>query len=383
MRTRLVTAVILLLVVGCFSSVIAPGAMAQVVYGQPTAAGTRVVFTDWTLERDGFETSLSQFYIPISGFVPLRDNFELTFYAANAGNTLEVDTISSDLNGLSDIRLKANHSFANDQLLLSVGLNLPTGKTELAFEDEFLVLQTMSVNFLDIPMRRLGEGFGFSVLFGGATVLGRNLRGGGSIMYEYLGEYTPYESSVDYDPGDLISFNAGLDLEQGAWLWSVEGVYTIYTDDKYDGTKNFRQSPQTDLRFRSSRSSERSSLDLMLRYVARGDNKEYNQEGEEVDPFRLYGNEFHLHGSLTLALSETFSAGPVLQFRSVGDNAVEGTSRTAIGDASVFGFGAGFGLDLSSSLMLDGAAKFFSGSADGGDSDLSGYQIAVGLTAAM
>ena len=378
MRSNILTiAVVALVVTFAFGSAV----QAQIVYGQPTAGGAQVVYSNWKMERDGTEATISQFFVPVTGFVPIQDNFEVTFFAASSGSSLEALDETMDLNGLSDIRMQANHSFAEDHLLLSVGLNLPTGKKELSLADEYFVLQTLALNYIELPSRRLGEGFGFSIMGGGATVLGEGIRGGIGLMYEYIGEYTPYEGGGDYDPGDMISFNGGVDIERGAWLWAVEGVYSIYLDDKSDGEKTFRQSPQTDLRFRARRKSSSASFSLLLRYVMRGDNKDFDIAGVELDPFKLYGDEFFAGAGLGFNLSESLSMTPSLQIRMIGENDV--VDERVLGDASVFGFGTMFGWKLSPSVLVDLGGKYFTGKADGDSIDLTGYQLTVGLTATI
>lgn len=380
MRSKIATA-LLLLVIGTIVVGVAGSAQAQIVYGQPAAGGFRLTYTNWTVDDTLVEASLSQFYLPVSGFIPVKDNLELTFFAANTGNTLEVGDVESKLNGMNDVRFQANQSFAQDHILVSVGVNLPTGKTELDIADEYDVLQALSNSYLDLPIRRLGEGFGVSLLFGGATVLGEGVRGGGSILYEYIGKYTPYADAGEYDPGDLISFNAGMDLERGPWLWSIEGIFSMYGDDKFDGEKTFKQSSQFDIRLRSHRGKEGTTFDAMLRYVARGDNTSYGADGDELDPFKLYGNEVHALGAVSFKLGSSMSLGPSLQWRSISENDV--TDDRTLGSASVVGFGMNWAWSVSQSITLDLGGKYYTGSADGGDLDVTGYQVTYGFSATL
>ena len=200
----------------------APQTAAQIIYGQPTAGNTQIMYYHWQIDEDGTEASLDQLMIPLSGFVPIRDNFDLTFYVANSSNTFDAYDGEHKLSGLGDLRLQANHSFADDQLLVSGTVNLPTGKKELSPEQS-PILSALAQSYLELPMRKFGEGFGFSLLVGGALELKPGLRAGGGVTYEYVGSYTPYDgvSHVDtltsdtvrfdgYNPGDVISVNGGL-----------------------------------------------------------------------------------------------------------------------------------------------------------------------------
>ncbi len=350
-------------------------AVSQIVYGQPPAAGTHVVYSHWKLEQGGDEVTVNQFMIPLTGFVPLQDNFEMSFYIANSSNTLKAGS-EFDLNGLGDARVQANHSFADDQLLVSVGLNLPTGKRELDAE-EALLLDVLSTNFLDLPMRRFGEGFGFNILLGGAAVLSEGIRGGIGLSYQYTGTYTPYENLGDYNPGDVFSANVGADFDRGDITWSLDFIYSLYTTDQFDNINTFRQSPSFDSRLSGQWSGEKVTLSGLVRYVLRGDNKEYDTTGAELDAFKLYGNEFTVGGAVSYMFSPQWFVTPATDLHIVTK------SNRGLDNATVFGIGASLGRTFQETVRVNGGFKIYTGNADGGNIDVTGYQITFDLTAAM
>ncbi len=370
-RTILTTLTLLLILAG------ASAVQGQIVYGQPTAGNLRAVYNSWTLDENGEEATISQFMIPVTGFVPLDQDFELSFYAANSTNSLEAAGQEYKLNGLSDVRLQVNHSFSEDHILVTAVVNLPTGKKELDFGEEWQVLQALSTNYLSFPMQRFGEGFGFSLLFGGATMLGDNTRGGAGIMYQFVGSYKPYEGFGDYNPGDLFSVNAGLDIERSSTIWSLDAIYTLYTEDKVNGAGSFKQSPQLDVRLSGRNAGDRISLSGLLRYVLRGDNTIFNESGVELEPLKLYGDEFTVAGALTWAFKPEWYLVPGADVRTVAGNDID------FGNSTIIGFGAAVGKAVGESLKAEAGYKFYTGSADGGDIDLSGYQITFSLTASM
>ena len=49
--------------------------------------------------------------------------------------------------------------------------------------------------------------------------------------------------------------------------------------------------------------------------------------------------------------------------------------------ANVLGIGSDFGRNFTETINLTVGLKYYSGSADGGNIDLSGYQLSAGLTA--
>jgi len=370
-KTTLSLAVLLLVMTG------ASAVQGQIIYGQPTAGNLRVVYNSWTLDDNGAETTISQFMIPVTGFIPLEEDFEMSFYAANSSNNLEAAGQDYKLSGLSDVRLQVNHSFNEDHILLTAVVNLPTGKKELDFGEEWQVLQALSTNYLNFPMQRFGEGFGFSLLLGGATMLGENTRGGAGVMYQFVGSYKPYEGFGDYNPGDLFSVNAGLDIEKGRTVWSFDAIYTLYTTDKVNDLSSFKQTPQLDVRLSAKNSGQKIALSGLLRYVLRGNNKTYNEDGIELEPLKLYGDEFTVAGALSWMFKPEWYLAPAAHIRTVAGNDLD------FGNSTIIGFGAALGKDLGESVKAEAGYKLYTGSADGGDIDLSGYQITFGLTASM
>ncbi len=409
METRrfLITTAAVLIVAASASNV-----SAQVIYGQPASGSTQFIYTSWTTELLGQKVSLSQFYTPFTAFVPLRDNVDITLYLANSGNNLEGSlseelgggTAEWDLTGLSDVRLQARHSFAKDRLLAAVGVNLPTGKRELNLGGEWLVVQEMSTNHYELPMRRFGEGFGFTLLFGGATMLGEKVKLGAGASYQYVGEYKPYTGYTDtlgvyqepseYNPGDIFLFNVRGELERETVRWTLDVVYSMYGLDKVGDTETFRQSPQMDVRLQGNHTGKILNYGGTIRYVWRGDNevpaREYADEVDEavaeLSKLKWYGNEFTVGGYLSWVLSEGWTITPNVDLHIIGNNELNMDGST------VWGVGAAVGKSLTRHISVDGGLKFYTGAVTlydidyspiDVDADVTGYQVSLGLTAAL
>ena len=346
----------------------------QIIYGQPVTGDLRMFYSHFKLENDSGSTTISQFLIPVGGFVPLAENLEARFYIANAANKLEYADMDFKLNGLSDMRLQVNHSFSEDRLLLSAGVNLPTGKKELTQAEEWLVMEFLSQNYLNFPLRRLGEGLGFNLLLGGATMAG-DIRLGGAVEYQYNGSYQPYDTG-DYKPGNHFSVNAGADTKRGRMSYSAGVIYTIYSDDKFEDFKIFRQSSQLDLRLSGVYEADRYDISAATRYLIRDRNKVYDPEsGELLEQLKAYGNEFLIGGRFTYRPEEKWFVAPTADLRLVAAN------ENNLGSSSVIGFGVDAGRNIVENLNLGLGFKYYTGNADGGAVDISGYQISAGLTA--
>jgi hypothetical protein len=392
-RTILLVAVLLL--------VMATTACSQIVFGQRPSTSPKFVYSHWTvklnldalndlngipielLQAFGDEVTVSQSYMPLAGYVPIRDNLEAQVFLATSTSSTEVSDLENSVSGLSDIRLQINQSLSNDRILISGGLNLPTGKTNLDLFEEGGVIEMLSQDFLEFPSRRLGEGFGFNLLVGGAAALGET-RVGGGVMYRFNGSYTPYEIYGDYDPGDVFSVNVGADLPGGNVTWSTVVAYTLYTTDKQNGEDGFKQSPQLALSLSGLLKEGRHlKIKAWTSFVIRGNNtaliaNEYTIQNQ-LPPFRvdlrLYGDEFTLGTAVTYSTAGDWHFMPSARIRLVTEN------EQFPGSSNIISLGAAIGKTVSDRLDASVGYRYFTGGAFGDRFDLTGHQLTLGLMA--
>jgi hypothetical protein len=359
---------------------VAASSHAQIIYGQPVGGDAQLVYSHWKLEDDTSSLEIDQLAIPVSGFVPLTDNFEARFYIANSMNNLSILDSDSSLSGLGDFRIMLSRSLSDDKFLVSAGVNLPVGKKELNQDEELAIIEQLSKNYLSFPMRRFGEGFGFNALVGWATMLG-SMRCGAGATYQFNGSYTAYKGTEDYDPGDFIGVNGNADFRLGEVSIISSVIYTYYLADKLDGDKIFRQSPQVDVRLGAVLDKPAYDLSGNVRFLLRDRHTRYEAEtGAVRSQLKMYGNEFSVNGILSYGFAEKWYVAPMLEARLIGG--FEEEDRNVDG-ASIFGFGGTIGTNVSHRLNLDVGAKYIIGSANGGDIDLSGFQITSRLSAAF
>ncbi len=367
-------------------------AVGQIIYGQPTTGDLRVIYSSWTADYGDYETSVSQFFTPVSGMIPLKDNLEMRFYSAMTSNNVDV-TLASDgsteefsLSGISDLRFQFNRSLSEDRMLVGLGLNLPTGKKELNAPDEWPVMQALSSNYLDFPIRRLGEGMGINLLFGGATYSG-SARLGGTIMYQINGKYKPYEGDEDYDPGDFLTVNGGWEKSGEKTSVSVNASYSIYGTDKSDGQETFKSGNSLSLSAAISSGSENMKFTGAIGFLLRDRNTRYTLDTTSTaykeDQLKLYGNEFNIAGGATIRMKNEIVLTPHITFHSIGDDeSIDYTDGSDTdGSGSIIGIGSGASRSIGEGINMDISMTFFTGSALGGDVDLSGFQFGIGITA--
>ncbi len=350
-------------------------AQGQIIYGQPASGGVRLNYCRWTIKSPTASDKIGQFTVPLNAFVPLGDNLEARLFVAEASNSLTAADATYSLSGLSDIRLQLNRALAEDHVLVSLGANLPTGKKSLNLGEERLVAEYLAYDFLTFPLRRLGEGFGLNATAGVAGASGAT-RYGLAATFQMNGAYEAFEGMGDYNPGDMISLNAGIDTRNDRLSFITDMTFATYTVDKLADRKVFRQSRIFDIHAGAAYRQETMTLSGDARYFVRGRNTTYDTTAAESirDQLKIYGNELFLSlGAAWTSPSKNWHAGPLLEWRIIGANEYD------FGSSHTIAAGFEYGHKLGGTANIGLGVKYFIGQADAGRYDLSGYQLSLGL----
>ena len=178
---------------------------------QPTRTGDEEVIIDHA----------SQFSFPLGVRVPLGENWTIDLSSAYssgrvvlAGIDPELNTSEYRLSGITDTRVRATGRLTPG-ISLTLGLNIPTGKTSLDAE-EFSAFRVLAAPPLSFQIARLGNGFSGTAGVVLSRQLGEAWAGALGISYEMRGTYDPGVliaalSSSDYSPGDALRISLGLD----------------------------------------------------------------------------------------------------------------------------------------------------------------------------
>ena len=348
---------------------------AQIIFDQPPEGNVQFIYSHWKVENGDGQKRIDQVTFPLTGFVPLRDNLEARFYMANCSNNLSYTDQDYDLSGMSDLRMQVSHSFSDDRFLISGGINMPLGKKKLNRTGERAIIETLSQSYLSFPIRHYGEGFGIDLLVGGATMM-QDLRLGGSFSYRYTGSYEPYEEIEDYNPGDIFSINATAEVPSGKSTLAADIIYSLYSNDQLGGVDVFKQSPQFDIRLGWMHNAESSTISSNIRYLVRGKNKRFDMDnGDLIQSLKLYGNEFLINGMVGINFEEYWTITPLMELRFIQSN------ESGFDNCSLFGLGIYQARKISENMNIDVGFKYYTGSADGGELDLTGLQMSIGLAA--
>lgn len=183
------------------------------------------------------------FYVAIPLFpaltVDIGTSYALTSYERSGFDTTGAATTStSELNGLTDTQLRANYSIGQDLLVLTLGVNLPTGSATVA-PNELAAATVIGSDFLTFPVSGFGSGLGMTGGFALARPLG-NWNWGLAASMRYAGEYEPFEDATGaptkFQPGPEYRVRTGIDHPFGTGRIAFGVTYSMFGDDKANAT---------------------------------------------------------------------------------------------------------------------------------------------------
>ena len=224
-------------------------AVAAAVWATPAAAQTvydsnlrtAPQFVQYRLAAPINET-ISEFTTPIFVVVPVSQtlNFDVgTAYtwvrvSPNGSNAEATSTIS----GLTDTQVRANLAIGTDFIVLTAGVNLPTGR-ESATQAQQLAALRIGNDFLAFPISNMGTGLGFTGGVALARPLGAwNLGVGASVRQSSAYEPVVATSGarIRFEPGNEYRARVGIDHAFGTGRVALGVTYSKFGDDALGGS---------------------------------------------------------------------------------------------------------------------------------------------------
>ena len=232
-RVRLVA-----LLVAAAAALVAPCAASAQDAAIVARAATEMV--SYTLKANGAEKTISQAVTPLAIVIPIGGRFSFDIATAWARSRVEVKGDSaapSTVSGLTDTQVRGSYVFGQDAVVLTAGLNLPTGQST-ANASQFVAAQNISNDFLLFPIGTMGAGFGATGGIALAHPIGTwNLGLGGS--YRHSSDFAPFEyndgQKAHYQPGNELRTRIGVDRTFGASSAMLGATYSSFGDDKSAG----------------------------------------------------------------------------------------------------------------------------------------------------
>lgn len=325
-------------------------------------------FELWKIEDD----KISEFSIPITFIYPYSESTR--FYATTSPAFSNFDgNETSKFGGLSDLKLGGHTLIFNNEVLLTYGLNLPTGKSTME-EDEYSAATKISMPAFQFRVPSLGQGFDFQIGANTAWTMGSFIMGYG-INYLFKGSFEPYESpSISLDPGNELTFTWGLhkkDLTLLGKRMDVRGdlLITAYSKDRTDGDIAFKSGTRYLIQTLSTFKMGQRDVSLFFRERWKGKNKRFSKDVFEDEPRNTNNNQFEVLGIITQPHSE------YMKLKGIADFVFHTNNANGSGKALLFGLGGGAWYRWSEQITFDGDARFYFGSIQGADENLG----AIGL----
>ncbi|HEY5219912.1 MAG TPA: hypothetical protein VIJ16_08880 [Gemmatimonadaceae bacterium] len=182
---------------------------------------------------------ISEFAVPLYVLIPATDALSFDVGTAWAHATVtSPGSPTSTLSGLTDTQIRANYAIGTDFIVLTAGLNLPTGKSG-ALPNEQPAATRIASDFLVFPITGFGTGAGGTGGIALAHPFGDWNAGFGLAMRHSVA-YNPFQDSTGnklrFQPGDEYRARIGLDHPFGTGRISVGLTYSKFGNDQANAT---------------------------------------------------------------------------------------------------------------------------------------------------
>lgn len=197
-------------------------------------------FVSYTLGAPS-NVTITEMALPIFAYVPVTRGLTLdigTAYAMANVKSTGGQTRESRISGLTDTQIRATMNLGSDLVLVTAGLNIPTGRTT-ADTSEQEAAALIGNDFLVFPISSMGSGFGGTGGIALARPIGQwNLGAGLSVRSSM--PFDPYEDATGnklrYTPGTEMRARVGLDHPLGTGRASLGVTYSKFSDDKFQSS---------------------------------------------------------------------------------------------------------------------------------------------------
>lgn len=206
-------------------------------YPQATAAGG-VEARQYAFGNGFVVDKLRQVAFPVGVLFPVGKRFSFDVGASYAITTVVDSAGSSEsFSNFTDTQLRGSYVLGNDALVVSVMMNLPTGKQTTTLR-KFGVASSASSNFLLFPVNSYGAGFSVTPGLAAATTAGDwNLGLAASVRVS--SSYTPFSDSsaksVKYKPGVETRIRGGVDRLIGESRLTAGLTFSTFSNDELRG----------------------------------------------------------------------------------------------------------------------------------------------------
>jgi hypothetical protein len=178
-----------------------------------------------------------QLALPVFVTIPVSERLNFDIGTAFTRTRVTTDGVPSEISGLTDTQLRGNLTLGSDFVVLTAGLNLPTGKSSVTV-DQFRAAGLIGNDFLAFPISTMGTGLAFT----GGVALARpfgdwNLGAGGAVRRS--AGYEPFSipgQTLRFQPGNEYRVRVGVDRAVRAGRVALGLTYSTFGKDDVGGS---------------------------------------------------------------------------------------------------------------------------------------------------
>lgn len=203
-----------------------------------SAVITTPTFASLTFGSGADERTVSQFAVPIVVLLPFSERISVDVSTAFATSRVTAgDTTASEISGLTDTQIRANIQLFSDNLLFTVGLNLPTGQYSVP-EGQQEAAGQIGNDFLFYPISSMGNGFAGTGGLAYAVPVGEwNLGVGASARKSTeFSAFTVQNTDFRFTPADEYRARISANRPVGDGSVSLGLTYSAFGEDFADST---------------------------------------------------------------------------------------------------------------------------------------------------
>ncbi len=313
---------------------------------------TGVTMQNWQIE--GVSSRISEAAFPFFLNVPVFRNGNLQI-----SHTPAISHYADiELSGFSDTWILGNYQLLSNKLLISAGIGVPTGKTELT-EEESVLSGILSQNILRFRLPVFGQGltvstglvyavpFSKKIVFGiGGNYIHRN-------TYKFL-----KDMDTEFDPGDQIGANLGYSHELTDHIrLSLDFIYTYYLRDQINNKEIYGAGQKFGSRVGFLYRGIRRLFYMEGRFRTSGRNETWNGITLITEEKNSNITQLEMDAIYRIHISEIYSIDVLFEGRSYLEN------EYLLGKADIVGGGMGNTVKLYSDFQLYLAFKVLYGDA--------------------
>ena len=331
----------------------------------PVRISISSLYQRWT--QDG--TSLREVSIPVTAQLRLRPNFSVSVGVSQAfveGDDLE------QVSGLTDVQLAFDYlvRFRNSRLVFNLGLNVPTGTSQLSDEAYETAFQ-LGLSQYDFQVPHFGQGASVAPGIALVTAVTRKLVVSIGASYRSRGSFEPIAGLPDtYEWGDEQLYTIGGAWQLGSTLsFSADAIYTRYEADKIGGVTVYEAGSRLTAQAQLHKNLRMHDLWLSVRYRTVDTNRVLTGGALRPEAIKAFPGLLKLSADYRVRLNPTLRA----------TVHVEGTryeADFAFEQLDVFGIGIAPDISLSPAVTIPLQVKYVFG-------DLEGLEAGLGVVAIL